>query len=98
MDQNFDSGPRFWAMAQRARNGPKFENRTHPSVLELGLCKFQNVLGKPCSKTLLDQNFDLWPHLGSMGPPNGQKQSFLFRAVETSNFQDVPLFALENYQ
>ena len=44
MDQNFDSGPRFWAMAQRAQNGPRFENRTHPSVLEPELCKFQNVL------------------------------------------------------
>ena len=54
--------------------------------------------GTPPTVFELDRNFDLWPRLGSMGPPNGQKQSFLFRAVEALNFQDLPLFALENYQ
>ena len=43
-DRNFDFGPRFGNMALKPQNGPKFENRTPPSVLELGLCNFQNIL------------------------------------------------------
>ena len=42
--QNFEFGPPFGNMALKPQNGPKFENRTPPSVLELGLCNFQNIL------------------------------------------------------
>ena len=60
---------------KRAQNGPKSENRTPPSVFELGLCHFQNVITKPCPKTLLDRNFDFGPRFGNMPlkPQNGPK-------------------------
>ena len=35
LDQNFEFLPRFPAIAQKAQNSPKFENRTLPSILPL---------------------------------------------------------------
>ena len=72
MDRIFDLGSRLGNMAQ---NGPKSENITPPSVFELGLCHFQNVITKPYPKTLLDQNFDFGPRFENMAlkSQNGPK-------------------------
>ena len=57
-------GPVFGLWPQMARNGPILENRTSPSVFELGFSNAQYILTLPCPKMLLDQNFDSAPHLG----------------------------------
>ena len=54
-------GPVFGLWPQIAHNGPILENRTSPSVFELGFSNAQYILTLPCPKMLLDQNFDSAP-------------------------------------
>ena len=67
MDQNFDSGPGFWAMAQRAQNGLKFKNWTPPTVFELESSSLRVMLTYPRAKNLWNRFlirapvFGLWP-------------------------------------
>ena len=85
MDQNFDSGLRFWAMA---RNGPKLENRTTPSVFELQFSNAQIVLTLPCTKNCWTKILIQVPVLGLGGAQKWPKFHFFLSLVaEASNFQ-----------
>ena len=50
-------GPVFGLWPQITQNGPILENRTSPSVFELGFSNAQYILTLPCPEMLLDQNF-----------------------------------------
>ena len=69
-------GPVFGLWPQIAHNGPILENRTSPSVSELGFSNAQYILTLPCPEMLLDQNFDLAPHLGPWRTPKWSKFHF----------------------
>ncbi len=72
MDQNFDLGPVFGLWPKRARNGPKLENRTTPSVFELQFSNAQIVFTLPCPKNCWTKILIQGPVLGLWGPKNGQ--------------------------
>ena len=67
MDQNFNLGPGFWAMAQKAQNGLKFKNWTPPIVFELESSSLRVMLTYPRAKNLWNRLliwapfFVLWP-------------------------------------
>ena len=91
MDQNFDSGLRFWAMAQRARNGPKFEKSNSSFSFRARIMQISECTRLTMLQNLLDQNFDFWPHLGFMGPPNGQKTKFFVQGRRSFKFSGFTL-------
>ena len=50
MDQNFNLGPGFWAMAKRAQNGLKLKNWTPPTFFELESSSLRIMLTYPRAK------------------------------------------------
>ena len=64
--------PVFGLWPKRARNGPKLENRTTPSVFELQFSNAQIVFTLPCPKNCWTKILIQGPVLGLWGPKNGQ--------------------------
>ena len=81
-------GPVFGLWPQIAHNGPILENRTSPSVFELGFSNAQYILTLPCPEMLLDQNFDLAPHLGPWRTPKWSKFHFFVRGHRGFKFSE----------
>ena len=68
--------PVFGLWPKRARNGPKLENRTTPSVFELQFSNAQIVFTLPCPKNCWTKILIQGPVLGLWGPKNGQNFNF----------------------
>ena len=64
--------PVFGLWPKRARNGPKLENRTTPSVFELQFSNAQIVFTLPSPKNCWTKILIQVPVLGLGGPKNGQ--------------------------
>ena len=92
MEQNFDSGPSFGAMAQ---NGPKLKKLTPPTVFKLGISFLQNIINLPWPKNswtkilIRAPVFGLWPKRSRNGPKLENRTTPSVFELQFSNAQIV---------